>query len=71
MPVPALFDRLRAVRRIDARRRLNALAETGLATRGEAEAVQQAHTRLLEAAGLTPDDGGGLAGLARDLGGGK
>jgi hypothetical protein len=70
MPVPALLDRLRAARRLDARRRLNALAERSLATRGTPEAVQAAQDRLADAAGVVPDDGGGFAGLAAALGAG-
>lgn len=68
LPVPALFARLRRIRQIDARRRLDALHDQICATRGKAEDVQSLTDALCEAAGVE-QAAGSVDDLMRALGG--
>lgn len=51
LPVASLFDWLGSLRRIDARRRLEALYERAAATRGDPVVVDKVAAALSEAAG--------------------
>lgn len=69
LPVPTLFAKLTVARRVDARRRRNALLEGATAARGSPEQVQQLLEALGGAAGV-PSAMGDVHDLMRALSGG-
>lgn len=67
LPVPTLFARLRRIRQVEARRRLDAIQDQLAATRGTEESVRALTDALQDAAGVEPE--GGVEDLMRALGG--
>lgn len=71
MPVPALFDRLASIRRVDARRRHDAFCEQLVAARGSEDGVRHVAGLLSQAGQIRTRRRGGVKDLQRLLGGGK
>lgn len=68
LPVPTLFARLRRIRQVDARRRLDVVQDQIAATRGKSEDVRSLVDALCEAADIEVVTDG-VDGLMRALGG--